>query len=157
MRFDERGHLYPYTVIETSLSDFEKVFVQSLENREHRYSLFENYLRFVNELRKAFEAPFFQLINGSFTTRKEFPGDIDLVTFIRFDALNRKNHLARHFLENAKTLYGIDCYFAATCRRDHYYYESAVKDEAYWLNLYGASREDDNGVRHPKGIIKIQF
>lgn len=156
MRFDERGHLFPHTVIETSLSDFEKIFVQSLENREHRYGLFENYLRFVNELRKAFEAPFYQLIDGSFITRKEFPGDIDLVTFVRFEVLNRKNHLARYFLENAKTRYGIDGYFAGTCRRGHYY-ESAVKDEAYWLNLYGLSREDENGVRHPKGIIKIQF
>jgi hypothetical protein len=41
--------------------------------------------------------------------------------------------------------------------RDHYYYDSAVKDEAYWLDLYGLSREGENGVRHPKGIIKIQF
>ncbi len=157
MQFDEKGHLHPYTVIETSLSDFEKVFVQSLENREHRYGLFENYLRFVNDLRKAFEAPFYQLINGSFTTRKEFPGDIDLVTFVRFKVLNRKNHLARYFLENSKTLYSIDGYFAATCRRDHYYYESAMNDEAYCLNLYGLSREDENSARHPKGVIKIQF
>jgi len=157
MRFDERGHLCPYTVIETSLSDFEKVFVQSLENREHRYGLFENYLRFVNDLRKALEAPFYQLIDGSFITQKEFPNDIDLVTFVRFEVLNNKSHLAQYFLENAKNRYRIDGYFAATCRRNHYYYESALKDEAYWLDLYGFSREEDNGVRHPKGIIKIQF
>lgn len=53
MRFDEKGYLLPYAVIETTLSEFEETFVQSLENREHRYRLFENYLRFVNALRKA--------------------------------------------------------------------------------------------------------
>jgi hypothetical protein len=157
MRFDEKGYLQPYAVIETTLADFEHFFVQSLENREHRYRLFENYLRFVNALREAFDVPFYQLINGSFTTLREFPADIDLVTFIKFEVLNNKYPLARHFLENAKILYGVDGYFAATCRRNHYYYDTSLNDEAYWVNLYGRSREDENGLSYPKGIIKIQF
>jgi len=157
MHFDDRGHLFPYKVIEITLSDFEKTFVQSLENREHRYRLFENYLRFVNDLRKAFEAPFYHLIDGSFTTVKEFPADIDLVTFVRFEVLNKKGLLARHFLENTRTLYDIDGYFAPICRKSHYYYETSLNDETYWLNLFGLSREDENGLRYQKGIIKIQF
>lgn len=32
MHFDEKGYLQPYSVIETSLSEFEKIFVQPLKN-----------------------------------------------------------------------------------------------------------------------------
>jgi len=157
MNFDKRGHLTPYSVVEMSLAEFEYYFVRNMPSQEHRSQMFENYLRYVNDLRSAFQSSFHQWVDGSFVTQKEYPRDIDLVTFLKFEVLNRKNHHARFFLQNSKSLYGVDGYFAATCRNNHYYYENSQEDERYWLSLFGFSREDEMSRRQPKGFIKIQF
>ena len=82
--FDERGHVFPYEVIEMTLEQFEQVFVEGLEDVAHRRRLFSRYLQFVNELKKVFPSQFFQWVGGSFATKKPFPGDIDVVTFIDY-------------------------------------------------------------------------
>ena len=45
--FDEKGHVYPYVVIETTLEEFEQVFVANMEERAHRKHLFSKYLRLI--------------------------------------------------------------------------------------------------------------
>ena len=82
INFDEKGHLYPYEIVETTLTEFETVFVQQMEDQAHRKKIFDGYLKFIDSLKTALNIPFFQWINGSFTTHKQFPGDIDVCTFI---------------------------------------------------------------------------
>ena len=157
MTFDEHGHLVPPAFHELSLPEFEHFLVASMPNPEPRRLLFENYLAYVNDEKKAFGCPFFHWIDGSFVTQKEFPDDVDVVTFLPFEMLGRKNNFAQYFLQNGKTLYRVDGYFVATCRPNHYHFDDFRENEQYWRNLYGLSREDSKGNRLPKGIIKIQF
>lgn len=131
MRFDEHGHLYPYIVSEINLAEFEQIFVEGLPDVSHRRHLFDNYLRYVNDLKRAFDCQFHQLLNGSFITTKEQPGDIDLVTFLPFEVLGSKNHFARTFLDTGKRHYKVDGYFAPICKKNHYYLETSKTDERY--------------------------
>lgn len=80
--FDEKGHIHPYEIIEITLEEFETAFVQQMEEAAHRKAIFDGYLNFVSDLKTALRIPFFQWLNGSFTTQKPFPGDIDVVCFI---------------------------------------------------------------------------
>jgi hypothetical protein len=82
LTFDEIGHVYPYQIIEMTLAEFEQEFVENMEDRAHRKHLFFNYLRFIEDFRSAFGGSFFQWVNGSFTTTKLLPGDIDVVSFM---------------------------------------------------------------------------
>jgi hypothetical protein len=155
--FDEKGHVYPYEVLEMTIEDFEQVFVQGLENQDYRVQLFAKYQRFCLDLKKAIGIPYFQWIDGSFTTKKHFPGDIDVVTFIDYDHLVKNARIIHYFTENAQKLYNVDAHFAVTCTWKHRFFESSKRDEQAWKKIFGFSRADDFGTKHPKGLIKINF
>jgi hypothetical protein len=155
--FDEKGHLYPYEVIEMTMIEFEQEFVGNSDDKAHRKRLFINYLRFIEDFRAAFGGRFFQWINGSFTTTKLLPGDIDLVSFIDYDHFVKNAAVFNHFAMKGKELYNVDAHFATTASWRHRYYQKCQDDERYWKNIFGFSRRDENLERHPKGIVKLKF
>ncbi len=155
--FDEKGHVYPYEVIEFTLEEFERIFVEGLEDKSHRRNLFSKYLQFNDDLKKALNIPYFQWINGSFTTQKLFPGDVDIVSFIDYDYFIRNGRFFNHLAQNSQELYKVDAHFGTTASWRHRFYERTTNDDKYWRDVYGFSRRDENLVRHPKGIIKIKF
>jgi hypothetical protein len=157
MTFDEKGHVYPYAVIEMTMGEFKQVFVEGMEDKTHRKQLFTNYLRFTEAFQAALGIPFFQWVNGSFTTKKLLPGDIDVVSFIEYDQFARKLAVLDRFHSIGKGSYDTDLHFAATCKWNHRFYQRAVSDEAYWKDVFGFSKPDESDVRYPKGIIKIKF
>lgn len=155
--FDEKGHVYPYEVIEMTLTVFEQEFVTNMEDRAHRKHLFSNYLRFIEDFRSALGISFFQWVNGSFTTTKQLPGDIDVVNFIEYDQFAGKLAIIDMFHSIGKSSYSTDVHFAATCKWNHRFHHRAVSDEAYWKDIFGFSKPDESEARYPKGIIKIKF
>lgn len=155
--FDKNGYIYPHKVIETTIEDFERFFVLNLEDGDHRRFLFQNYLSYVNAFKTIVNGSFYQLINGSFITRKNKPGDIDIVTFMDYKIIEAEHYSLKFFMTNSKSLYLIDGYFAPICNAEHVYSQKAIEIEKYWLNLFGKSGEDETGNRYPKGIIKILF
>ena len=157
MRFDEHGHLFPHQIIDLNLPDFEAFFVEHLPDSAHRRALFERYLSFVGDLKSTFRAPFFQWVDGSFITTKELPGDIDVVTFLPYELMTSHIQAVHRFRETSKQQYRVDAKFSPLCKWNHRYYESAVEQEGYWKQLFGFSRPDDAAVRHPKGIVKLNF
>ena len=89
IQFDKHGYLFPHEIIEVSLADFEQYFVADLPDKERRKEIFQTYLQYLSELKKIVGKEFFQLVNGSFTTKKELPGDIDFVTFVDYQIYRR--------------------------------------------------------------------
>ncbi len=140
-----------------TLEEFRQVFVVELEDHDRRNILLSKYLQFVNDLKKVFPNPFFQWIDGSFTTQKPFPGDIDVVSFIDYDQIAKNAIAVLRFKNKAKLLYEVDAHFAPTASWRHRFYERAVNDENYWKSLFGFSRENELFERYPKGIIKIKI
>ncbi len=157
MRFDEHGHLLPHKIIDLSLPDFAVFFVENLPDSVHRRGLFERYLGFVGDLKSTFRTPFFQWVDGSFITTKEQPGDIDVVTFLPYEMMTSSIQAVHHFRETSKARYQVDAKFSPVCKWNHRFYESAIEQEKYWKQLFGFSRPDDSEVRHPKGIVKLNF
>jgi uncharacterized protein DUF6932 len=70
MEFDRRGHLKPYSLIESSLEELGEVFTEELKNQQHRKELFRRYLAYLEELKSTVKVEFEQWVNGSFTTKK---------------------------------------------------------------------------------------
>ncbi len=155
--FDEKGHVYPYEVFEIELAEFREIFVDQMQNRDYRNEQFVKYLEFVEEIKRTLKIPFFQWIDGSFTTRKPFPGDVDVVSFINYDHFIRHGRFFNHLGMHSQELYGVDAHFGTTAPWRHRFYQTAVNDEQYWRDVFGFSRPDENLVRHPKGIIKIKI
>ncbi len=156
LQFDEKGHLMPYEIIELTLSEFETSFVDGLDDRTHRRGLFQKYLSFLEDLKVSLGVPFYQWVDGSFVTTKVFPGDIDLVIFLDYDWLVKKMGVILDYKNHSHEKYKVDAHFAPFANRRHRFYSNTLKMEADWRHTYGTSRPE-NGIRHPKGIVKIDF
>ena len=80
-----------------------------------------------------------------------------MVTFLPYESMIQKIADVFYFRENAKAKYNIDAKFSPVCKWNHRFFEESKKQEAFWQNLYGFSRQDAEGKKWPKGIIKIDF
>ena len=153
MEFDKNGNLYPYSIIETDLETFKKIFVSYFPFSSTRKRLFENYLIYLGNLKETVNTGFYQWIDGSFVTNKEDPKDIDFVTFLDF-GLYREHEKAISKLSSLRydTKNGTDGYFVETFPDTHKGYNNFQMDRIEWLHTFGTSRTNQN-----KGIIQLNF
>jgi len=52
LNFDEKGFLKPYEIIDSDLQFFKAIFVDNMEISKTRKSLFENYLQYLDAIKK---------------------------------------------------------------------------------------------------------
>ena len=159
-RFNIRGHLFPYEIIETNLDEFEREFVDNFDENSTRYEIFERYLNYINVLKEVFEEDFIQWIDGSFVTTKVNPNDIDLLSIIPFEIY--ETHLERISNEliahHARTIYDVDAYIVPNYPEGHKKHIITQSDLSYWKDLFGNTRANKRTKkRFPKGIIQLNI
>lgn len=112
LSFDEHGYLTPEEPIEVDYETFVKTFVVN----EHRSGIFEEYQSLMEALSDLSLGAFYQWINGSFITRQARPKDIDVVTFVDFQAYETFDQF---FREIRKKYSKVDIYFVKEYPKDH--------------------------------------
>ncbi|MBI5916303.1 MAG: hypothetical protein HY842_13080 [Bacteroidetes bacterium] len=152
LSFDENGNLIPHEIIETTWDDFTYTFSEGFEKKRRRKHLLANYQLYLDDIKRHFETPFYQWVNGSFVTQKQHPRDIDMVTFLPYDLIVKKAIFVDQLRKTSKSLYKIDGFFAPTANWNHRFFESTLREAERWKTLFGTSREG-----HPKGIIRLNF
>ncbi len=100
LQFDEHGLLTPKEIIELSLVDFEHIFVKERKGKIHRQQIFEQYLKHNQQIEKEIGNILFQFVNGSFTTLKIKPNDIDVVSFIDYRVFRKSEDKISPLMEN---------------------------------------------------------
>ncbi len=149
--FDENGFLIPFEPIKTDLESFKETFVTN----SHREKLFEEYLIFLHSLKELGLDKFFQWVNGSFVTKKTFPNDIDVVTFLDYRNLPLMEEKLSSRLFKTNTL---DCYFVISYPEEHRSHNLYKMDYAEWKFLFSTTRRDlKTGKTGKKGFIQIDF
>lgn len=157
IQFDKQGYLFPHEIIELSLVDFEANFVLNLPDKDRRKEIFELYLQYLSELFEVVGKEFYQLVNGSFTTKKELPGDIDLTTFVDYRICRDCEDEIISFGNKWENKRLIDCYIVPISYQGHPRFLQSQLAYEYWENLYSMSKPDEKGDSKPKGLIKINF
>jgi hypothetical protein len=146
LKFDDCGNLLPYDILDINLYDFEENFVFN----EHRKQLFAIYLQIIIDLKTIGIEHFTHWINGSFTTLKPFPNDIDVVTIVDFTLYNafEKELLAlkKRYKES------IDLYFLVDYPENHKNSIRTQFDKTEWRFLFSTDRK-----KKAKGFISINF
>ena len=97
-----------------------------------------------------------QWIDGSFTTKEPNPNDIDLVTFIPYDFVERLGIKLQPFkypgsIEN----YGIDGYIGKVYPISHEQNSLYLGDRAYWMDHFTKTKINRRGNKFPKGFLEI--
>ena len=155
IEFNTRGYISPANVVETDFETFEQVFVFN----EHRKSIFDEYKRFLELLKKLDIGTFFQWINGSFTTQKPQPNDIDVVTFVNFTEYERIDNVLREIKLDFRSRKKIDCYFIVFYPKNHPNYSNYRADKLQFLHdfTHDVKKEKLLNIKLPKGLISINF
>jgi hypothetical protein len=150
LNFDENGYLTPYDVIVTDIETLRSTFVFN----SHREKIFDSYLLFLDNLRELDIGNFFQWVDGSFTTRKIFPKDIDIITFIDIDTFKVKKsrlyYLSGQFAR-------IDSYFVEMYKPNNPFYTRNEWEKNHWKDIYGSTKDDGINPVFEKGITQINF
>jgi len=155
IQFDKNGYIVPYEIIEVSLADFEKFFVSGLVEEKRRKEIFEVYLRYLSELFETVGKEFFQLVDGSFTTTKELPRDIDLTTFVDYRIYKQNFGAIQKLSEKWNRERMIDSYLVPISYPGHPHFAETQLTFEYWKSLFSFSRRES--PNQSKGLIKINF
>jgi hypothetical protein len=154
IEFDENGFLKPYDIIETDLATIEKIFVEDVPLSSTRKAIFEGYLSYNEELRKIIPAGFMQWIDGSFTTKKVNPNDIDIITFVDFEVYNANEKQIDELRRTRQTTNRIiDGYFVKIYPENHKHRNWYENDKMQWLFTFNRVKN----TKLSKGFLQINF
>ena len=162
IQFDKQGYIIPADVVEINFDEFQSLFVFN----ELRLIIFQEYLVFLDELKDLKIGSFYQWLDGSFTTLKSNPNDLDVVTFVDTDEY-KKNLKYFDFKYSNRYSNKIDCYFLGLCSENHPnfnnfrsdyldFYHKFLKDRKLEVKLSLQNRSISNR-NFKKGFVKINF
>ena len=147
IRFDENGFIKPYIAVEIDLETFQTLFAFN----PHRKRLFDEYAEFIGILKNMHTGSFYQYVNGSYTTQKTFPKDIDFVSFVDSN-FYRKFERRLHDIAKDFKQYGLDAYFEPIFPETHFMSAVTRYNTEDWKQLYGRDRQFRR-----KGFIHLNF
>lgn len=154
MQFDDNGYLVPYGAITSNLNEI----VQEFCSTEQRVALYETFVGFIAELQKLLGTGFEVWVNGSFTSKKIIPKDIDLLVFVDNEVLKLHDKtLAKYVsLEYHQTM-KLDCYFLAVYPLEHKFYNNAMIDRKEWLFNWTKKEDIRTKKIYSKGFLTLTF
>ncbi len=158
LNFNSNGLLVPDNNIQSNISELESVFVIGIQSI-NRKQLFDQYMTYSTTLKKLANGDIFiQWIDGSFTTQKAEPADIDLVTFLDYSVIDGLGDKLTDFKYPAsQNIYGVDAYIVKSYPQSHKFYSAFEADRAYWLNHFSKARRNRIGNKLPKGFLEIKM
>lgn len=156
LKFNSSGFLFPDKQIASSIEELEQYFVKDIKS-SRRKEIFDSYCNYSNDLKETCNLEVLvQWIDGSFTTKKENPNDIDLVTFLDYriaSSIQLKNFVYPKSLE----IYKVDAYIVVTYPDEHKNSFLYMSDKFYWIDHFNKTRRNRKGYRHPKGFLELQY
>ncbi len=157
--FDVRGYLVPEGENESDINSMKEGFVVPFNNHSTRKELFKGYVRYNEDLKDLLENQSYeQWIDGSFISQKVNPKDIDLVSFIDYNLVEKLEEELEKFIKSAgRSNYGVDGYVVRIYPEDHPHFVRTKSDKIYWRHWFSTTKPDQKKRRYGKGFIKIKF
>jgi hypothetical protein len=154
MQFDDNGYLVPYGAIESNLNEILQEFCFT----EQRAVLYQKFVDFMAELQKLLGVGFEVWVNGSFTSKKNVPNDIDLLVFLDYKVLKLHDKALEKYvsLEYHKTM-KLDCYFLGVYPLEHKLYSRYLLDRKEWLFNWTQKKDFRTKQFNSKGFLTLTF
>jgi len=156
LHFNRYGFLSPDEIIPTDFNTFRTSFVDAMADR-NRIEIFEQFIEFLRSFLSDLNLKKIQmLLNGSFTTQKRNPNDLDLVIFIDLETFQKYEHFFytkyRHDLLLGRRL---DVYYVHVYPENHPNHTFTRSDTLYWINQFTSTRPDRKGKIYKKGLLQL--
>lgn len=153
IKFDRNGNPSPPGIIKITSDDFKKIFVEDFSGSESRPTIYDSYSTYCSDFKNQISQKFDQWLNGSYTTTKLNPNDIDLINIVLVDdELNSKGEILRSFLSvgGSKDKYLVDGYFIPVYDKADPRREITEHWLSHWADFFGHDR-----MRRPKALIEV--
>ncbi|MEM8583878.1 MAG: hypothetical protein AAGF87_06395 [Bacteroidota bacterium] len=158
MKFNARGLIEPPGIHKLLNEEFEHIFVEDFSNSETRRFLFEQLMVYTERVRDEVTDSFVQWIGGSFTTRKNNPKDIDVVTILKGSILEQKEFQLRELSKfSGSTKRPIDAYQIGVRETDDPKYLLYELDYIYWMNLFSRTKMNRAGKTYNRGFVQLNY
>jgi hypothetical protein len=155
--FNSRGFLMPYQKINSTVQEIEDVFVEQQPNSETRRFIFDNYQSYLFDFQQFITPNFTHWLDGSFTSKKLNPNDLDFVAFIDHRIYEQKEEAIFTLVEKYGYL-KLDNYISQVFPPNHPRYLETLNYMDYWKDLFSSSRRDpETNLQAPRGFIEIIF
>jgi hypothetical protein len=153
--FDENGNL-PSGIHKPTTLEFMSRFVENFDTSKTRKDIFDGYKSYCGDLLQ-FDIATTQWVDGSFTTSKIDPNDIDIVTHldaIKITSKQMVDKIGKLFQNrnHLKSKYKCDAYAIPIYPPNHLLYNETVKWLDYWRNCFGKDRN-----KKTKGLIEFEL
>lgn len=158
LKFNSSGFLIPHTKIVSSKEELEQYFVNEIKSNT-RKEIFDNYYNYSLKLKEICqEKSLVQWINGSFTTKKENPNDIDLVTFLDYRIINSNRNILKDFVyPRSLELFEVDAYLIESYPNEDKKSILYSSDKFYWIDQFTKTKRNRRGNRSSKGFLEVYF
>jgi hypothetical protein len=153
-KFNLHGYLEP-GIHQLTKDDIESHFVTSFPHSSTRQTILAGYKQYCDDIVEI-AGNCAQLIDGSFVSSKNDPGDVDLVMLMDATAVDSLPDAKKSALKAlvsgpvTKTTYMCDAYFCPIYPAGHPLSDAARTQRKYWLGEFGYDRSDV-----PKGIVHV--
>ena len=156
IELNHRGLLVPDSNIRSTVEELATVFVRNTPTVQ-RKDLFNKYIGYMEAMYRILgDIPFFQWIDGSFTTTVPRPNDIDIVTFVNFDIVDKLNEELAPFKYPMSLSYGMDAYIVRVFPHEHRSFALYLGDWHYWFDRFSKTERNRRGNSYPKGFIELE-
>lgn len=153
VEFNTEGLLEP-GFHEIDRKKFKDIFVSAFTTSQTRQTIYDSFVQWEKKLISQYKI--YEIwIDGSFSTSKVNPNDMDIVVFVHAVDYNK----LAHDWENFRNVSNIDAYLTlAICNEsendvtDKEVYWQFVNERNYWRGQFGFDRNDS-----PKGIIVLKY
>lgn len=149
----DHAPLFKPGIVETDLKKLEAVCVDQFSENAVRRWLFNRFKIFLDQL-SSVGTRLIVWVDGSFTTSKSDPGDIDIVVWFNpseIDLLPQPSQkLLAHLVGNRNVVrlrYGIDVYCAP---------ENDIQKRMYWRGCYGFVKETEEAKGIPQIVVEAK-
>ena len=121
------------------LAEFERKYVSDYPHSVSRAKIFSKYRQYLRDFRGTVGVSFTQWINGSFTTTKPDPSDIDVVNLVDSTSAAAHETKLRSFLTVGGSLnvYRVDGYLVQVYPTDDPRYYVTQMSLNYWASWFG--------------------
>lgn len=151
--FDVNGYL-PAGIHDYDETKFKRDFVTSFPSSVTRGGIFDGYRRHAQEI-VSLISRCEQLIDGSFVTNKNDPGDVDLVCFCDKDDVDQLSPADQTQFsalmagKSTRASHSCDAYFVPTVAPSHPMSDQVRKIRKYWLGEFSFDRTE-----RVKGVVR---
>lgn len=155
MDFNEHGYLEP-GFHDLNINEIRDKFVDRFSNSTTRKDILDGYINYLSDLGSCGVMQAELWIDGSFSTAKENPNDIDMVLVIDKDVLDNipedKHDTISVLMDpkQARIKYKCDAYLLVKVDTNHSDYGSYINMRSYWRGWFSFDRKEI-----PKGIIRM--